>query len=138
MPPIGLDQNNIASPVTNLKSDQKYFIKITSQEGCSGTAQVQLTVIPPHWIYVPDAFSPNGDGKNEILQLHHKGIKSLTYFQIYNRWGQVVFSTDQLDQGWNGKSTDTEPLGGTYHFKMEAITDKGNKIFKSGNILLLR
>ncbi|WP_221391164.1 gliding motility-associated C-terminal domain-containing protein [Dyadobacter sp. NIV53] len=138
MPPTGLDNPAIENPVATILSSKTYVIKITSPDGCAGTSQVNLNVIPPPSIFVPSAFTPNGDGKNEILRLVTNKITALNYFQIYNRWGEVVFYSNQLDQGWDGRFKTAEPVAGHYVFKLEGITEEGKTIKKEGTVLLIR
>lgn len=138
MPPIGLNNPAIANPVAILTSSISYTIKITSEEGCSGTSQVNLNVTPPPSVFVPTAFTPDGDGKNEVLLLVPNRMKSLTYFRIYNRWGQVVFFSNQFDQGWDGRFKGGEPVSGSYVFQIEGINEKDEIIKKNGTVLLIR
>ena len=138
MPPSGLSDSKISNPVATILSSHTYMVTVTSAEGCSATSNVTLTVIPPAWIYVPTAFTPDGDGKNEVLNLNTKAIKTLYYFRIYNRWGQVIFSADSPDKGWDGRINGAQPVNGVYTYQLEAITEQGVKIRKDGSILLLR
>ncbi|TDE14571.1 T9SS type B sorting domain-containing protein [Dyadobacter psychrotolerans] len=138
LPPSGLNNPKISNPLATLLSSQTYNVTVTSAEGCVGSAQVTLNVVPPAWIYVPTAFTPDGDGKNEVLYLNTKAITNLSYFKIYNRWGQVVFFTNQPDIGWDGRYKGAEPVSGTYTYQLEGITDRGVKIKKEGNIMLIR
>lgn len=138
LPPMGLDKPATANPVATVTLSTAYSVTITSVNGCSGMSSVNLRVIPPPSIFIPTAFTPDGDGKNEILKPITNGIKSLTYFKIYNRWGEVVFFSDQADQGWDGRFKGAGPVSGTYVFKVEGITDQGKMIKKEGSILLIR
>jgi len=136
-PPFGLNNAAIANPTATIISDKTYNVKVTSA-GCSGSGQVNLKVLPSPAMYVPTAFTPDGDGKNEMLYIITREIKSLNYFKIYNRWGQVVFSSSSLEEGWNGRFKEAEPVSGTYIYKLEGISEKGKKIKKEGTFLLIR
>jgi len=138
LPPMGLDKPTIANPIATITLSTTYSVKITSATGCSGMSSVNLRVIPPPSIFIPTAFTPDGDGKNEILKPIINNIKSLTYFKIYNRWGEVVFSSNQANQGWDGRFKGAEPVSGTYVFKVEGITDQDKTITKEGSFLLIR
>lgn len=138
LPPTGLDNPAISDPVATITSSKTYSIKITSPDGCIGTSQVNLNIIPPPAIFVPTAFTPDGDGKNEILQLVTNKISTLNYFQIYNRWGEVVFFSNQLEQGWDGRFKGADPVAGPYVFKLEGIANDGKIIKKEGTVLLIR
>ncbi|WP_204306850.1 gliding motility-associated C-terminal domain-containing protein, partial [Klebsiella aerogenes] len=68
-------------------------------------------------IFVPSAFTPNGDGRNDILKPITVGITQLFYFRIYNRWGQLVFSTSSIGKGWDGTFGGVKQASGTYVFE---------------------
>ncbi|MCE7040199.1 gliding motility-associated C-terminal domain-containing protein [Dyadobacter sp. CY312] len=137
-PPTGLNDQLIQNPVATLLSNQTYTVRGTSVDGCFAEARVKLTVIPPDWINIPTAFSPNGDGKNDILNLYTKGISDFHYFKIYNRWGQLVFHTTQIEVGWDGRFKGAEPVSGVYTYELMGTTSKGKIIKKEGSVLLLR
>ena len=137
-PPAGLSNASISNPFATLISDRTYDVTITSAEGCSGTGQVNLKVLPAPRIYVPTAFTPDGDGKNEVLEVVTREIKSLNYFKVYDRWGEVVFFTSEITKGWDGRFKGSEPVSGTYTYKIEGVSDKGKKIRKEGTVLLIR
>ena len=137
-PPTGLNNNSIQNPIATLLSSQTYTVRGTSPHGCYGEAQVTISVVPPDWINIPSAFSPNGDGINDLLYLNTKGISDFHYFKIYNRWGQVVFYATQSDVGWDGRFKGAEPVGGIYTYELRGVTTKGKIIKKEGTVLLLR
>lgn len=102
-PPFNLSDPSLVSPVFTGNTDQSYTIEIKTNSGCI-TIDTQLVKIAPRPdIYVPTAFSPNQDGRNDILRPILIGIKELRYFKIFNRWGQLVFETKTSGVGWDGK-----------------------------------
>ncbi|REA63728.1 gliding motility-associated C-terminal domain-containing protein [Dyadobacter luteus] len=137
-PPTGLNNPRIANPVATLLSSNTYTVRGTTPEGCYAEASVTLLIIPPDWIYLPTAFSPNSDGKNDILYLNTKGIKEFSYLRIYNRWGQLVFYTNDITAGWDGRFRGAEPVAGVYTFQLSGVSDRNRTIRKEGSILLLR
>lgn len=138
LPAIGLDDPAVANPRATLKSSQAYTVELSTPQGCKGQGKVNLTVIPPAWIVLPDVFTPNGDGKNEILLPVAKGISSLKYLNVYNRWGEVVYFGSQLSEGWDGRIKGIEAASGTYVWKLEAVTEGGEMITGNGTVLLIR
>ena len=88
-------------------------------------------------IYIPNAFSPNGDGLNECLSVRHGANFIKYYFAIYNRWGQRVFETESANDCWDGNFKNKPAALATYYFFLEAETRCG-KIFKKGDITLIR
>lgn len=137
-PATGLNNPASPSPIAILQEDQTYTVDVVSEQGCTGSGQVSLSINRQENIIVPTAFSPNGDGKNEVLVPVVHDIESISYFRIYNRWGQVVFFTDQLNIGWNGYFKGGEPLNGTYVWEIKGKSTKGKVITKTGSVLLLK
>jgi gliding motility-associated-like protein len=137
-PPTGLDNAHIHNPTATLLSSQTYTVRGYSPVGCYGEARVVLSVLPPNGVSIPSAFSPNADGINEILKLNNRGIQELRYFKIYNRWGQLVFQTTQLDGGWDGRFNGAEPVAGIYTYEYLGTTFEGKLIRKEGSVLLIR
>lgn len=78
-------------------------------------------------VYVPDAFTPNGDGKNDRFGPVTVGIKDLIYFQVYNRWEQRVFHTNDL-KGWDGRWIGRPQEQGVYIWLINALDYVGNRI----------
>jgi gliding motility-associated-like protein len=89
-------------------------------------------------LYVPTAFSPNGDGLNDILRPKALGIRSLTFFRVYNRWGELIFSTSQINAGWDGRYKGNPQDPGTFVWEAEAVTFRGETIRVKGNSVLIR
>jgi gliding motility-associated-like protein len=88
-------------------------------------------------LFVPNAFSPNGDGNNDTLKVLGKGIAELE-FAIYNRWGELIFKTHDAKQGWDGnyKGQKSEPA--VYAYYVKARMRNGKEVFKKGNVTLIR
>ena len=87
---------------------------------------------------VPQAFSPNGDGINDIIYAEGWGLKKLIAFKIYNRFGELVFESDDFEKGWDGTFRGKDQMLETYVYTVEAETFKGEVLQKKGNITLLR
>ena len=87
---------------------------------------------------MPNAFTPNEDGRNDILRGKLIGLKSFDYFVIYNRYGQLIFSTTNPDEGWNGRYKFLDQPAGAYIWMASGTTFTGKKIMKKGTVLLLR
>ncbi len=137
-PAIGLNNPASPSPIATLQSDQSYTVEITSGMGCKGTGNVNLSVKRHESINVPSAFTPDGDGKNDILVPLINEIVSISYFKIFNRWGQVVFFTDQLNSGWDGWFQNKNPITGIYVWEIEGKSQKGTTIRKKGSVALIK
>jgi gliding motility-associated-like protein len=132
-PPTGLSNSTVANPVATLLADQSYTIMATTSEGCTAGATMNVKVFTGPAIYVPTAFTPNGDGKNDVLLPVYVGIRELKRFAVFNRWGQVVFSTNNTGQGWDGKGT-----VGTYVWVVNAVNYLGQNVLQKGTVTIIR
>ncbi|OPZ96746.1 MAG: hypothetical protein BWY70_01677 [Bacteroidetes bacterium ADurb.Bin408] len=89
--------------------------------------------------YVPNIFSPNKDGQNDVLLVYSQQANFISFsFTIYNRWGEKVFETNQAENGWNGLYKSKESPVGVYIYALEATLLNGRKYKKTGNITLIR
>jgi gliding motility-associated-like protein len=139
-PVAGLSNPDIKNPIAAPIEDIEYKLLVTqTPPGCTGTASVKIKVfqLPPS-LYVPTAFSPNRDGTNDILRPKPLGIRSMKYFRVYNRWGQIVYETTELNKGWDGYYKGMPQDPGTYVWMAEATTFKGEVIKKKGTAVLIR
>ncbi len=103
---------------------------------CSDT----ITPPPPvteNYLYVPNAFSPNGDGNNDFLFVRGKNIQELT-FKVYDRWGQRVFETNNINEGWDGKYNGQEMENAVFVYYLTLTYADGKTEVKKGNVSLIR
>jgi len=138
-PVTWLSDPNISNPVSLPQDNIKYVVKVSNSIGCFGTdtIRVKLFKVKPD-LYVPTAFSPNGDGLNDILKPLALGLKSIDAFRIYNRWGQLLFYTTQIGQGWDGTFGGAEQSPGTYVWYAQGTDYKNNKLERKGTVVLIR
>ena len=118
---------------------------MTNAAGCTDTACVTVTVEPINCdgagvVFLPTAFSPNGDMENDVLKIYYGNYACIKDYKlvIYNRWGEKVFESEDPQQGWDG--TFRNKVEGTavfvYYLKVNLIT--GEEINQKGNVSLLR
>lgn len=143
-PATGLDLPTINDPVFYYDRKMEYTITMTSREGCKTTDTLLVLVqnegqvgLKPD-LFVPKAWTPNGDGSNDALFPFLIKIKQLTYFRIFNRWGQLMFETHEFGKGWDGKLNGTPQVSDVYTWTVEAVGIDGSIIKRSGNSILLR
>lgn len=105
--------------------------------GCSDTTENCGTVFPGFELFIPNAFSPNGDGNNDIFKIIGKNIR-LKSFMIYDRWGERVFESDDINFGWNGKINGKDAELGVYFYYIEFENLKGESKVKKGDVTLMR
>jgi gliding motility-associated-like protein len=138
-PPYGLSDPNIANPVALLTESQQYILKVESIAGCTSRDTINITVfkVKPD-LYVPNAFTPNGDGKNDIFKPIPIGMKSLTYFRIYNRLGQLIYSTNKMNEGWNGTINGNPQSSAVFVWMAQGKDYLDKTITKKGSVTLIR
>jgi gliding motility-associated-like protein len=89
-------------------------------------------------IIVPTAFSPNGDGLNDHLQVLLIDMKSLSYFKIFNKWGQQIFETSDANNSWDGTMNGQPQDIGNYVWLAQGIDNEGNVVNQHGQVVLIR
>ena len=133
-PPSGLTADNISNPKAQPEVRTRYFVTATTEEGCIVKDSIDVLVNTESVLDVPNAFSPS-TGDFKIVK---RGIAHLKYFRIFNRWGNKVFETTDIEQGWNGRFKDKEQPLGVYIYSIEATTSTGKPFKKDGNLTLIR
>lgn len=102
-PAASLNNPNSFTPEFRGSSDQQYTIAIKTKSGCVTIDTVLVKTFKEADIYVPTAFTPNNDGRNDLLKPILAGIAALRYFRIYNRWGQLLYEARSEQSGWDGR-----------------------------------
>ncbi len=138
LPAYGLNNAYIANPVSVLDKDIIYTIEARTAIGCLATDKIKIQVYKGPDIYVPNAFTPNGDSRNDILRAIPVGIKDFHYFRIYNRWGNLVFSTTNPANGWDGRIKGTGQPTGTYVWVAEGIDYTGKYVQRKGSVIVIK
>jgi len=137
-PAYGLDNPNSASPVATGTEDITYRVQMQNNYGCSLSDTVHIKYYKGPDIYVPNAFTPNGDGRNDIFRPFPVGIIKLDYFRVFNRWGGIMYQTQAYLQGWDGRVGGQPALPGTYIWEVRGKDYQNKIIFKRGTVLLIR
>jgi gliding motility-associated-like protein len=117
--------------------DTDYVVTITDINGCAGTDTVHVYVNFVEAIGVPSAFSPNGDGENDVLYVKGIGITRLQ-FSVYNRYGEKVFETDNQNIGWDGTFLGRDENSGVFAWQLEYTLVNGRAGILKGNTTLVR
>jgi len=136
-PPTGLSDPDIAAPTVTITSDMTYVLTASSPAGCSSTDTVNVRVFKGPDIYVPTAFSPNGDGLNDILRAFPVGVRFL-HLRIYDRWGRLVFGTTDHRKGWDGSAQGRPLPAGTFAWSTEGDLPDGRRLARKGTLQLIR
>jgi gliding motility-associated-like protein len=138
-PSTGLDDPNRSNPIALLSESQKYTLKVSTAVGCFSIDTIHVTVykVKPD-LYVPNAFTPNGDGKNDIFMPIPIGLRSFNFFKVYNRLGQLVYSTNVEKQGWDGNYKGQLQDPGVFVWIAEGVDYLGKVVFRKGSVTLIR
>ncbi|BAV07136.1 gliding motility-associated C-terminal domain-containing protein [Filimonas lacunae] len=137
-PSTGLSATNIYNPVTTLGANQLYNIRMDFPSGCVTVDTLLVTAFVTNDILVPNVFTPNGDGQNDLLYANLRGVKQLNYFRVFNRWGKKVFETADVNKGWDGRvNGELQPLA-TYVWTAEGVDENGRTMHRQGSVTLLR
>ncbi len=137
-PSAGLDRTDTISPLCTYDRTIKYYVNVKTKFGCSMEDTLRIRYYKGPDIYVPTAFTPNGDGLNDIFRPFPVGMSKMDYFKVYNRWGQEVFSTRDYLKGWDGKINYTLAEQGAYIWEVSGVDNTGKPVIKKGTVLLIR
>jgi gliding motility-associated-like protein len=142
VPEVGLNNTTIADPVGTFDGSLdsiRYFVTVRDAIGCSDQATMLVRVFKtaPR-VFVPTAFTPNGDGKNDMVRPIAVGLSKLDYFRIYNRWGQMVFETTINGRGWDGKVGGVKQGTQTYVWIVKGQDFTGKVVFDKGTVTLIQ
>lgn len=141
-PTLGLNNSLIADPIATLNTSQdsiRYFVTVSDEAGCTGTDDIWVRIFQTEPdLFVPTGFTPNGDGRNDILRAIPVGISRFDHFRIYNRVGQLIFQTTDPSRGWDGTIGGQPQPAGTYVFTAQGEDYRGRSIFRKGTTVLIR
>jgi hypothetical protein len=140
-PATGLNNPSIPDPIGTYGigiDSVRYIVKATTPVGCFGEAEILVKVFStgPD-IFVPNAFTP-GKTSNSVFRPIAPGIAALQFFRVYNRWGQLVYSTSTIGQGWDGRVNGKLQEPGTYVWMVQGISYVGKPVFRKGTVILIR
>jgi len=115
-----------------------YTVTAATDAGCEATASIAVKVFSVSDIFVPNAFTPNGDGHNDVLKALPVGIKEFRYFAVFNRYGQRIFYTTNPSGAWRGDNNGEYHPAGTYVWMAGGVDYTGALVQRKGTVLLIR
>ncbi len=140
-PANGLSSATSFNPVASPSVTTTYTVTITDSSGCPKNAFITIYVISMKCnsddVFVPNTFTPNGDGKNDILYVRSNSVQEI-YFAVYNRWGEMVFETNDIHKGWDGIYKGELANTDVYAWYVTAKCYNGDEVKKKGNVTLVR
>jgi gliding motility-associated-like protein len=127
-------------PISSSTNNITYSVVVADNMGCFRiTNTFSIDIIPKSTVDVPTAFTPNGDGTNDIIYVSGWGIRKLNYFRIYNRWGQLLFESNDIKVGWNGFFDGVPQNMETYVYQVSAeVYTERDAVLKTGSFKLIR
>ena len=137
-PPQGLSNPDIANPTTVVTGNITYTVLATTPLGCTATDTIDIGAATTEALIVPNAFTPNNDGHNDLLRVIGYGIQSLKFFRVYDRWGRLVYTSSQTEAGWDGMVGGQPAPAGTYVWSAAAVDYHGKPMEGRGTVILVR
>lgn len=143
-PNFGLSCTDCAVPVTSTKADITYHVTATDEFGCRSSEDIAVKVVCNDLnFFIPNTFSPNGDGKNDVFFPRGRSMTMVKSFRIFNRWGQIVFQkmnipVNDASAGWDGTFNGQPASPDVYIYTIELVCENGATIPYTGNVTLLR
>ncbi len=132
------DNPHSSDPIASLTSGTLFYVIGKNEYGCAAADSISITLFKEAVFFVPNAFSPNGDGNNDFFKpIIHCDLQ-LTNFSVYNRYGEPVFSADKKEPGWDGTFKGKNADVGTYYWYIEGLNEYGKKVRKKGDVILMR
>lgn len=136
--PTTVWSDGTSSNFFNISQPGAYTAQVIDRNGCKGTDSIQVLFNRCIPIQIPDAFSPNNDGRNDVFKPLIGAPITNYRMQIWNRWGQLVFETRNISQGWNGKYQSELQQNGAYLYYFTLTDPDGVLIEKKGTLILIR
>ncbi|MDQ6609577.1 MAG: PKD domain-containing protein, partial [Bacteroidota bacterium] len=143
-PAVGLSCTDCPEPIVTTKFDTKYKVSFIDSNGCKNTGEVQIIVFCKNAnVFVPNTFSPNGDGSNDVFYVRGKGLERIKSLRVFNRWGEIVFEKSNFavndpSVGWDGRYKDAKPQPDVYIYQLEVFCENSQVISFEGNIALIK
>jgi gliding motility-associated-like protein len=143
-PATGLSCTDCPNPQATVKNTITYTESVTTPGGCASSSSITIYTIcnGSNW-FVPNTFSPNGDGMNDVFYIRGKGLSTIKSMLIFNRWGQLVFerkdfSPNDPSAGWDGTFKGQKAPMDVYVYLIEIVCDNSMTVPYRGNVALIR
>ena len=144
-PTINLSCTTCPNPTATINQNITYKLTVENIYGCkaSDTVTYKTTCEEASQVYIPNAFSPDKDGLNDVFMVRGKGIATVKYFRVFNRWGQLIFERNNFAAndpkfGWNGEVNGIPANPEVYVYTAEIICTAGDSFIRKGNVTLVR
>lgn len=132
-----LSNHTIANPSAHIQGPTWVYLTITDANGCTDTAQYQMTIPNTSTLYIPNTYTPNGDPTNPLFRVYGTNIEEFE-MRVFNRWGELIFQTTDMDFGWNGTYKGETVQSDIYVYKVLARGMDNTQYNHVGQITVLR
>jgi|GEM_PF-2735946 len=142
-PSAGLSCNTCPNPVLTIHDNTSYWVTVTNQFNCVAKDAINIvTFCKSAQVFIPNAFTPDGDGLNDVLMVRGKGVR-VNYFRIFNRWGELVFEKKDFDPndpryGWDGRVRGIPASPDVFVYTAEVMCDNNVVHVFKGNTTILK
>jgi gliding motility-associated-like protein len=140
-PSTALSDASIYNPLADPTKSTTYTVEVNDAYGCHWSDVISIYVIDviceEPYIYVPNAFTPDGDGKNDLIYVNSSVGYELQWM-IFDRWGELVFETSDINQAWDGTYKGEKLNAGVYVYHLKLTCYSKEVFIKKGNITLIR
>lgn len=134
-----IEQNFLAQfKVGPLAADKTYYVRYVVGNCATEFEAVAIKVYDYTNLVVPNAFSPNGDGINDVWLIKAEGLIRSVSVQVFNRYGQAIYKGNPSGMGWDGRMNGAPMTSGTYYWVLQAWQEDGKPIRMNGSVTLLR
>lgn len=139
-----LSCNTCYNPVASMSVTTTYIVDVISPHNCKSSDSVTIYLYcNTSQVFVPNSFTPNGDGQNDVFYPRGTGISSIKSFRIYNRWGELLFERDNImindaSNAWDGSYGGATPRPDVYVYVIDAICETGQPVFLKGDVTIIR
>ena len=143
-PPVNLSCTGCASPVVTVQSNISYVLRVTNSYGCSGSDTISIkTICDNSNVFIPDAFTPDGDGLNDKFTIRASGSVRVKYFRIFNKWGEMVFERlnflpNDPANGWDGRVKGVPVPPDVFVYTALVTCESGATFPFKGNVSVLK
>ncbi|MFT3683019.1 MAG: sugar-binding protein [Ferruginibacter sp.] len=137
VPDVAIESANALTATSKPNQNTTYTFTVTTQNGCSASDDVTVNVTPGNCLNAPNVFTPNNDGFHDLWVITQCGNYQLRV-DVYNRWGGLVFHSDNYGNNWNGTRNGKPIPDGTYYYVIRATSPDGNQRQLTGNVTIMR
>jgi gliding motility-associated-like protein len=143
-PSIGLNCTTCPNPQFTAFDNRTYRVRVNNTGGCSSSDEINIIVTcDGNAVFIPNTFSPNNDGMNDVFFIRSKGVFVVESMRIFNRWGAMIFEKRQLipnnpSYGWDGTVNGEKPQAGVYTYQVEVRCTNSQLLKYSGTITLIQ